>query len=73
MLGETLPVVRSERDLRHRLQWPHLDDTMCDRTRGLGGEADRLFESGGLDERETGDWKVRAQKRPPLVSTPAPS
>ena len=40
-------------ELRRRLQWPHLDDAVRDRTRGLRDEADRLFESGGLDDRRT--------------------
>src|SRR6185437_3774666 len=53
---------RSTSNLWRRLQWPHLDDTVCDRTRGLGDEADCLFESGRLDDRESGNWKIRAQE-----------
>jgi hypothetical protein len=46
--------------LWRRLQWPHLDHTVCDRTRGLRDEADRLLESGGLDDRKPGDWKAQS-------------
>ena len=37
------------------LQWPHLDNAMCDCTGALGRKAERLFESLGLDDREPGD------------------
>ncbi len=40
---------------RQRRQRPRLDDTVCDRARGPGDEVDRLFKSGGLDDREPRD------------------
>ena len=48
---------------RSGVQRPHLNETLCDRTGGLGNEGDDVLDGGGFDNREPGERKVGAQKR----------